>query len=235
MNVQRFRWNGIVMLTIFLAVLVFGGTPAFANGSETIVQAGTGLGGAFDTQLTQLTSGILGAMHVILIVMTAIAGMMIVFGIEDGKKFIWQAMLGIGLAANFGAFLLGVGTWNLANQGASTAQVEYFQPEIVSTDQEGGASSVQILGDFLQHYETHIIDPGAENILSYCLRLLVILTVVQATWELSTKIISGDKLQYLLHMTLKMGFYMFLMMNWITFMGALGEGFQLLGSKAGGS
>lgn len=32
-----------------------------------------------------------------------------------------------------------------------------------------------------------------------------------------------------------MGFYMFLMMNWITFMGALGEGFQLLGSKAGGS
>ena len=85
--------------------------------------------------------------------------------------------------------------WNLANQGASTAQVEYFQPEIVSTDQEGGASSVQILGDFLQHYETHIIDPGAENILSYCLRLLVILTVVQATWELSTKIISGDKLQ----------------------------------------
>ena len=235
MNVQRFRWNGIVMLTIFLAVLVFGGTPAFANGSETIVQAGTGLGGAFDTQLTQLTSGILGAMHVILIVMTAIAGMMIVFGIEDGKKFIWQAMLGIGLAANFGAFLLGVGTWDIANQGAPLAQVEYFQPEIVSTDQEGGASSVQILGDFLQHYETHIIDPGAENILSYCLRLLVILTVVQATWELSTKIISGDKLQYLLHMTLKMGFYMFLMMNWITFMGALGEGFQLLGSKAGGS
>ena len=88
MNVQRFQWNGIVMLATIFAFFVFGGTPAFANGSETIVQAGTGLGGAFDTQLTQLTSGILGAMHVILIVMTAIAGMMIVFGIEDGKKFI---------------------------------------------------------------------------------------------------------------------------------------------------
>lgn len=204
-------------------------------GSETIIQAGTGLGGAFDTQLTQLTSGILGAMHVVLIVMTAIAGMMIVFGIEDGKKFLWQAMLGIGLAANFGAFLLGVGTWDLANQGTQTAQVEYFQPEIVSTDTEGGAASVTILGDFLRHYDEHIVQPGAGNISSYCLRLLVILTVVQATWDLSTKLISGDKLQYLIHIVLKMGFYMFLMMNWITFMGALGEGFQLLGSKAGGS
>lgn len=235
MEKERSLWKGIAASLIFFAVFLYGTSFAGANGSETIVQAGTGLGGEFDTQLTRLTSGVLSAMHVVLIVMTAVAGMMIVFGIEDGKKFLWQAMLGIGLAANFGAFLLGVGTWDLANQGAGTAHVEYFQPEIVSTDTEGGASSVTILGDFLKHYEEHIVQPGSENISSYCLRLLVILTVVQATWELSTKLISGDKLQYLIHMTLKMGFYLFLMMNWITFMGALGEGFQLLGSKAGGS
>jgi len=33
---------------------------------------------------------------------------MVVFGIEDGKKTIWQFMLGIGLAYSSGAFLFEV-------------------------------------------------------------------------------------------------------------------------------
>ena len=67
---------------------------AAGNGSEEIIAHGTGLGGEFDTNLTLLAKGAVKAMHIILIVMTAIAGMMIVFGLEDGKKFIWQVMLG---------------------------------------------------------------------------------------------------------------------------------------------
>ena len=226
-----------LLLTIAVLGLILvqtGGIGFAATGSEDIARAGTGLGGSFDAQLTRLTSGAIRAMHAVLFVMTAIAGMMVAFGIEDGKKFVWQCMLGAGLAFNFGAFLMGSGIWSMADQGVATQQVEYFTPELVSGEGTR-VEDINILGSFMNHYTEHVIVPGAENILPYCLRLLVILTVVQATWELSVKFMSGDKLQYLINMTLKMCFFMFLMMNWITLMGALMSGFEVLGFRAGGN
>ena len=231
----------VLAITLLQATGVgLAGDPAtMKNGSEEIIAHGTGLGGSFDTNLTLLAKGAVKAMHVILIVMTAIAGMMIVFGLEDGKKFLWQVMLGAGLAFNFGAFMLDTGVWSMANQTPSSAVVEPFKPKIVegSDDAKGAAQvdQVTILGDFVNHYRDKVITPGAGNITPYCLRLLVILTIVQATWELTMKFMTGDKMQYLISMTLKMGFFMFLMMNWIKFMRALMEGFQSLGTKAGGS
>ena len=244
------RWmrTGQIMLVFSVLAIILlqatgvglAGDPAtMKNGSEEIIAHGTGLGGSFDTNLTLLAKGAVKAMHVILIVMTAIAGMMIVFGLEDGKKFLWQVMLGAGLAFNFGAFMLDTGVWSMANQTPSSAVVEPFKPKIVegSDDAKGAAQvdQVTILGDFVNHYRDKVITPGAGNITPYCLRLLVILTIVQATWELTMKFMTGDKMQYLISMTLKMGFFMFLMMNWIKFMRALMEGFQSLGTKAGGS
>lgn len=224
----------LLMLAVFMLIVHEAGIAYAATGSEEIVRAGTGLGGSFDEHLTKLTTGAVRAMHAVLIVMTAIAGMMIAFGIEDGKKFIWQCMLGAGLALNFGAFLMDAGVWAMADQAAQTQQVAYFTPELKSG--EGAkVEDINILGSFMNHYTEHVIVPGAENILPHCLRLLVILTVVQATWELSVKFMSGDKLQYLINMTLKMGFFMFLMMNWISLMGALMSGFELLGFRAGGN
>ena len=244
------RWmrTGQIMLVFSVLAIILlqatgvglAGDPAtMKNGSEEIIAHGTGLGGSFDTNLTLLAKGAVKAMHVILIVMTAIAGMMIVFGLEDGKKFLWQVMLGAGLAFNFGAFMLDTGVWGMADQTPSSAVVEPFKPKIVegSDDAKGAAQvdQVTILGDFVNHYRDKVITPGAGNITPYCLRLLVILTIVQATWELTMKFMTGDKMQYLISMTLKMGFFMFLMMNWIKFMRALMEGFQSLGTKAGGS
>ena len=239
------RWmrTGQIMLAFSVLAIILlqamGVGLAAGNGSEEIIAHGTGLGGNFDTNLTLLAKGAVKAMHIILIVMTAIAGMMIVFGLEDGKKFLWQVMLGAGLAFNFGAFMLDTGVWSMANQTPSSAVVEPFKPKIIegSDDAKGAAQvdQVTILGDFVNHYRDKVITPGAGNITPYCLRLLVILTVVHATWELTMKFMTGDKMQYLISMTLKMGFFMFLMMNWIKFMRALMEGFQSLGTKAGGS
>ena len=238
------RWmrTGQILLVFSVLTIILlqaAGVGLAASQSETIAGYGTGLGGSFDTNLTLLAKGAVKAMHVILIVMTAIAGMMIVFGLEDGKKFLWQVMLGAGLAFNFGAFMLDTGVWSMADQTPSSAVVEPFKPKIVegSDDAKGAAQvdQVTILGDFVNHYRDKVITPGAGNITPYCLRLLIILTVVQATWELTMKFMTGDKMQYLISMTLKMGFFMFLMMNWIKFMRALMEGFQSLGTKAGGS
>lgn len=204
-----------------------------ANGSETIANAGTGLGGDFDEGLKTLATGTVKIMHGVMIVMTALAGMMIVFGLEDGKKFIWQIALGAGLAFNFGAFLMDAGFWSMAQEPGTVQQVTAFTPELVTGD-GANVKNLSILGSFVAHFKDNVITPGAANITPYCLRLLVILTVIQASWELSMKLISGNKMQYLISMTLKLGFFSFLMMNWIPFMKALMEGFQMLGVKAAG-
>lgn len=127
-----------------------------------------------------------------------------------------------------GAFLIGTDLWTAGS--ASHAAVTYYTPELKDSSKD-----ISILGGFMNNYTEHVIAPGAKNILPYCTRLLVILAVLQATWELSVKFMSGDKLQYLINMTLKIGFYLFLMTNWISLMGSLSEGFELLGIKAGGS
>ena len=217
---------------VLLAVLVLAlPDAALAAGNDTIINAGTGLGGTFDTKLREIAGGIVKAMNIVLIMMTVISGMMIAFGLEDGKKFMWQVMLGAELAANFGAFMLDVGFWDFADKYAATTNaVTYFEPQLAKTSSEWN-----ILGKFMDNYTEHIITPGAANILPYCLKLLVVLAVVQATWEITMKFASGDKIQYMIQMTLNTGFYMFLMVNWISLMGALSDGFELLGYKAGGN
>lgn len=217
---------------VLVAVLVLAlPDTTFAFGNTEIISAGTGLGGTFDTKLREIAGGIVTAMNIVLIMMTVISGMMIAFGLEDGKKFMWQVMLGAGLAANFGAFMFDVGFWDFADKYvATTNAVTYFQPELAKTSSEWN-----ILGKFMDNYIQHIITPGAANILPYCLKLLVVLAIVQATWEVTMKFASGDKMQYMIQMTLKTGFYMFLMVNWISLMGALSDGFELLGYKAGGN
>ena len=217
---------------VLLAVLVLAlPDTALAFGNAEIIGAGTGLGGTFDTKLREIAGGIVTAMNIVLIMMTVISGMMITFGLEDGKKFIWQVMLGAGLAVNFGAFMFDVGFWDFADKYAATTNaVTYFQPELAKTSSEWN-----ILGKFMDNYTQHIITPGAANILPYCLKLLVVLAIIQATWEITMKFASGDKIQYMIQMTLKTGFYMFLMVNWISLMGALSDGFEMLGYKAGGN
>lgn len=217
---------------VLLAVLVLAlPDTALAFGNAEIIGAGTGLGGTFDTKLREIAGGIVTAMNIVLIMMTVISGMMITFGLEDGKKFMWQVMLGAGLAVNFGAFMFDVGFWDFADKYAATTNaVTYFQPELAKTSSEWN-----ILGKFMDNYTQHIITPGAANILPYCLKLLVVLAIIQATWEITMKFASGDKIQYMIQMTLKTGFYMFLMVNWISLMGALSDGFEMLGYKAGGN
>ena len=216
---------------VFAAFVLVLPDTALAFGNDTIISAGTGLGGTFDTKLREIAGGIVTAMNIVLIMMTVISGMMIAFGLEEGKKFIWQVMLGAGLAANFGAFMMDVGFWDFAERYTDTTKaVTYFEPELVSTSSEWN-----ILGKFMDNYTQNIITPGADNIMPYCLKLLIVLAVIQATWEITMKFASGDKMQYIIQMTLKTGFYMFLMVNWISLMGALSDGFELLGYKAGGN
>ena len=59
---------------------------------------GAGFGATFQTQLSNLSKGLLASAKIIAVIMTALAGCMIFFGTYDNKKIFWNWILGIGLA-----------------------------------------------------------------------------------------------------------------------------------------
>ena len=221
---------GYAAIWIVLLVLAFSGT-ALAASSESIVAGGTGLGGTFDKQLAVIGGAFVTLAKVIVLVMTAVAAIMVAWGIEDGKKTVWNWLLGAGLAINFGAFLTETGIVDMAGSaGTGPAAPHFYQPDIKKNIEE-----MDILSGFMDSYLNGVIKPGSQAILSPCMKLLLILTVLEVGWEMSFKLVSGDKVKYLLSVIIKMGIFMFLMMNWIDLMGALGQGFQQIGFLAGGS
>lgn len=220
---------GIAVIAMLL-VLGISGT-ALAASSDSIVAGGTGLGGNFDKQLALIGGAFVTLAKVTVLVMTAVAAMMVGWGIEDGKKTIWSWLLGAGLAINFGAFLTETGIVDMASSaGHGPSSPTFYSPDI-----KDDVKDMDVLSGFMDSYLNGVIKPGSQAILSPCLKLLLILTVLEVGWQMSFKLISGDKIKYLLSVIIKMGIFMFLMMNWIDLMGALGQGFQQIGFLAGGA
>ena len=220
---------GIVILALLLVLAVSG--TALAASSESIVAGGTGLGGNFDKQLGVIGGTFIALAKVIVLIMTSVAAIMVGWGVDDGKKTIWNWLLGAGLAINFGAFLTETGIVDMANSaGHGPSTPTFYQPDV-----KDKVENMDILSGFMDSYMNGVIKPGSQAILSPCLKLLLILTVIEVGWTMSFKLITGEKVKYLMTVIIKMGIFMFLMMNWIELMGALGQGFQQIGFLAGGA
>ncbi len=219
-------------MAILALLLVLGvSSTALAASSDSIVAGGTGLGGNFDKQLAVIGGAFVTLAKVTVLIMTAVAAIMVGWGIEDGKKTIWNWLLGAGIAINFGAFLTETGIVDMANSaGTGPAAPHFYEPDL--KDKVG---DMDVLSGFMDSYLNGVIKPGSQAILSPCLKLLLILTILEVGWEMSFKLISSDKVKYLMSVIIKMGIFMFLMMNWIDLMGALGQGFQQIGFLAGGA
>lgn len=205
--------------------------PAFAASSESLINQGTGIGGQFDSDFKVIARSFVAIAKVVVVVMTCVALGMVMWGVEDGKKTVWNWILGAGLAVNIGSFLLDVFT--MPDVPAAGSGVAPFVPDLKSSND----GKISVLGDFMSTYQ-QIINHGAAVITPICIRILLILTVIEASWELSFKLVSGDKLKYLLSMTIKVGLIIFLLENWVGGMGlmtALSQGFETLGLMAGGT
>lgn len=220
----------ILLVALLLCLLPDSVLAASVSDSEKILQEGAGFGTDFDDQLETIGMAFLTVAKVVVAVMTAAAAVMVGFGIEDGKRTLWNWLLGAGLAVNFGAFLVDSGFWDYADSVGSSSSFTFYNPALAEKLED-----MDILSGFMSNYLDGIIKPGSEAILSPCMKLMVILTLIEATWELSFKLISGDKVKYLLTVAIKLGFYMFLMENWISLMDAVSNGFQYIGLLAGGA
>jgi type IV secretion system protein TrbL len=98
------------------------------------------------------------------------------------------------------------------------------------------SGSLDIMSGFMEYYMQIIVN-GARYIQGPVLKLLLILALINASMQLALDLISGDKIKFMIKETLKTGFYIFLITNWIggmDLMQALSNGFETIGFLASG-
>ena len=194
---------------------------------------GAGFGTTFQTQLGNLSKELLESARLVAIIMTAIAGCMVCFGIQDSKKTFWNWILGIGLAINFGDLILNL--WSVETVTTAT-KIEDYKLLMKSEDDP----SIDILSPFMRYYISVIMN-GAAVIAPYAINLALILAMIDGAIKVAFDLISGDKIQFLVTTVLRVGFYIFLIQSWVgtnsnyQLMPALSSGFETMGYTAGGA
>lgn len=167
---------------------------------------------------------------------------MVAFNVESANKLLWNAMLGIGLALNI--FLVINGLFGNVILGPESTPKLDFQFDLARENDHWYKFPV----NFTREYENYC-KAGAAAIMPIAVKLLLVLTAINASIKVSLGLISGDKIKFLVETCLTTGFYLFLIMNWfngdgtlngvaqsngMNLMGSLMEGFKHIGYKAGG-
>ncbi len=215
------------------AAYVFDNNAAVTEIAGGLSGGGAGFGTTFQTQVSNLSKGLLASAKIIAVIMTAAAGCMVCFGINDGKKTFWNWILGIGLAINFGDLILNL--WSVESVYAPT-KIEDYKLLMKSEDDP----SVDILSPFMRYYIS-VIMSGAAVIAPYTVNLTLLLAMIDGAIKVAFDLISGDKIKFLVMMILKVGFFIFLINSWVgtnssyQLMPALSSGFETMGYTAGGA
>ena len=204
------------------------------NAAVTEISGGlSGFGTTFQTQVSNLSKGLLASAKIIAVIMTAAAGCMVCFGIHDGKKIFWNWILGIGLAINFGDLILNL--WSVESVTAPT-KIEDYKLLLKSEDDP----SIDILSPFMRYY-IGVVMSGAAVIAPYAVNLTLLLAMIDGAIKVAFDLISGDKIKFMVTMILKVGFFIFLIQSWVgtnssyQLMPALSSGFETMGYTAGGA
>ena len=194
---------------------------------------GAGFGSTFTNQLGGMSKSLLTAAKLIAVIMTAAAGCMVCFGIQDSRTAFWNWILGIGLAINFGDLLLNL--WGVESVSAP--------PKIATYDlllKSESDPTIDILSPFMRYY-IGVIMQGAAAVAPYAINLTLILALIDGSIRLAFDLVGGDKVKFLVTTVLKVGFFIFLIHSWVgtnsnyQLMPALSSGFETMGYTAGGA
>lgn len=234
----------ISMIALVLMVLIVAvgdsNTVLAATGNEALTtKLDLGMGDDFNDMMRKITGGFLSIAKIVSVIMTATAGIMIAFNLGGPNKMVWNWLLGIGLALNFGGLLLNLPGFGLDSYSLQTATSGYenIPDEIYPKTSKDNDTSFNVFAVFMDYYLNNIILPGAKALTPIAARLLIVLTVIDCSVKLALDLVSGDKIKFLVTVLLKNGFYLWLILNWISGMNIvyrMQDGFQALGFLAGG-
>ena len=226
-----------ILLGLLIVALVFncGIELAEAANNESILSSGFGLS-SVDSDLQRLLRGITNLARPVVTIMTALAGMMVVLNIGgDHKQKIWNWILGIGLALNLGSILWTMwGGYADINAGKIAATEYSIKVYDESNLTDGG---IDTLSQFMKYYLT-IVVAGSLQIKPVAIKLLLGLSLADMSLRLALDLTDKDKVSWLVKTFLKVGFYVFLIQNWLgvdglNLMDMLSKGFQEIGFMAG--
>ena len=157
MNKKIFR----IMLLLAVCIVTYTmltGDVAFADGLDVKAspdaQYGykmnlSGLNSDFNTEFKKIFDAFMKITSVLMVVMTAAAGIMIGLGIEDGKRTLWNWLLGIGLAFNFTSVAVDLGFFDLLKEPtAATSAVDKLPQITIATNDTAGTTG--FLADFMK-------------------------------------------------------------------------------------
>ena len=225
------------LLGLFIAILIINiGTDfAYAASNSDILNGSFGLS-SIDSDLQRLLKGITNLARPVVTIMTALAGMMVVLNIGgDQKQKIWNWILGIGLALNFGSVLWYMWGGYANISGGHTAAAEYSFKVFNESNLTDG--TIDTLSQFMKYYLTIIVS-GSLAIKPIAVKLLLGLALADMSIRLALDLTDKDKVSWLVKNFLKIGFYVFLITNWLgvdglNLMDMLSKGFQQIGFIAG--
>ena len=227
-----------ILLGLLVVALVFhfGSDLAYAAGNDDILNGSFGLS-SVDSDLRRLFRGFTSLARPVVTIMTALAGMMVVLNIGgDSKQKIWNWILGIGLALNFGSVLWhmwgGYADITVGHKAAAEYSLKVF------SDSNLTDGTIDTLSQFMKYYLTFIVS-GAMAIKPIAIKLLLGLALADMSLRLALDLTDKDKVSWLVKNFLKIGFYVWMIDHWLgvdglNLMDTLSKGFQEIGFIAGG-
>lgn len=166
----------------------------------------------WDTAVDTITSSIQTIARPIVAILVAVTGTMVLFGTAEGsKQNLIRIVLGLGLALQVADFI--TGPHSLFKELADVAQGTVAKPAPLAVSLTGTDKGMNFIGNFVTYYEQVCIY-GAKILAPTALKLLGGLTIIDMTLTLLFRL-EGDHIKYLLHQILKVGFFIFLIQNWI--------------------
>ncbi len=258
----------------FAAVNVNDYASSSAGSSDTLSMLKKGIGvTGFDKILGDMGPELIRSARYVVAILIAASGIMVAFGIEDGKKTMWSVILGIGIALNLGSFLLtSYGTyWYAPPESQQVGQVDVPVITSGSDDKDDKQTAIdkagkmvdgqtysslmsiqsgdafknggfQFFRSFLTSYVDKIILPGALNLRGLLIKLALAITLIDASLKISLDLVGGNIVKFLITLSLKLGFNIFLITEWLSDAKTKGlaltqnlcNGFAELGFKAAG-
>ena len=176
------------------------------------------------------------------IIMVALGGLMVAMNVDGPTKLMWNAILGVGLAISFGGF---ISSDAFGFMGMASSAAENLPPPAFKFPTSSGSAAPDFPSLFggensfpsvYMQYTRY----GARQMIVPAMKLLLILTTVQASVKIALDLITGDKIKCLVEVMLHTSVYAFLILNWygyngsLDIMGSLMAGFEQLGYDASG-
>ena len=170
----------------------------------------------------------------VLNIMIAVTGLMVVFG-ESNHKRLLNIVLGTAMAAQIYFALKTFGLGSILNPAVSVVVSPVDLTSIKITD---NVEDFNPLSGFMQEF-IKIIDSGSTVLVGYALELMGFLVVIDVAVALVLGLANEDKIRYIIVTVLKVGFFMFLIENWVggsyQICHAIMSSFEKLGYLASGT